>query len=426
MSNGFYVDFSTMSDDVTGSCTLLSLYLPDGNVQRIIIDCGLFLERETKWKNTKFHFDPKEIDACVITHAHIDHIGRLPLLMKEGYRGKIHCTKESEVIIPIALDDNFKIMCRDAKNGNGNGNRLYEEIHVERVKRKLQSYGYEKKVKLTPNIDLFFIRNGHLFGAAVVYLKCSYYGYDDINIVFSGDYKKNNSFFKTAKRLPFGLSKRRVNLVTETTYGASFSDEIEYNFFDEVSKAVEKRKRILIPAFSLGRTQEVLLFLKHMQDLDYIPDDYPIYYDGKLGRKYLELAKKKLLGITKNKDFIPKNFTIIGDDKNMKLKDERQNLMTSNGPAIIVASAGNGSYGPSNAYLRAMIEANVTIIFTGYCTEGTVGRILIEAVEGEKIDVFGETFIKRANIIFTRQFSAHAYADELLEFIAQFGNLVSV
>ena len=159
------------------------------------------------------------MDACIITHAHIDHIGRLPLLIKKGYKGKIFCTNVTANILPISLEDNFRIMCRDSLNDkkNGNGARLYEEFHVEAVSKRLKRCDFEASIKVTPNIDVVFLPNGHLFGAAMVYVKCSLDGYDDIHLLFSGDYKRENKFFKISKRLPFKLHLKRINVISEST-----------------------------------------------------------------------------------------------------------------------------------------------------------------------------------------------------------------
>ena len=430
MSNGgFFVELSTQSDDVTGSCTLVTLRLPDGDKQQVIVDCGSFIEKEYKEKNESFHFVPEELDACVITHAHIDHIGRLPLLVKKGYKGKIFSTKVTAEIIPISLEDNFRIMCREAKNGKNNGGngRLYEEIHVDQVSRKLKRCDFEMLKQITPNIEVAFLPNGHLFGAAMVYMKCSYKGYNDINILFSGDYKKDNRFFKTSKRLPFKLFQKRINLVIETTYGDSMQDEIDYVFFAEIIKAINKKQKILLPAFSLGRTQDVLLTLKRLQSEGHIPYYYNIYCDGALAKRYIKLAREGKLGIKKNKNFLPNQFYLIGESRFEKAQEERRRVYESVMPAIIVASSGNGSFGPCNTYLRNMVEQrSSTIIFTGYCTEGTLGRRLIEAENDSELEVCGETVVKKATVLSTGEFSAHAHADELLKLVDQFDNLGSV
>ena len=431
MSNGggFLVELETQSDDVTGSCTLMKLRFPDGSYQQIIVDCGSFIEKEYQKKNEVFHFNPKKLDACVITHAHTDHIGRLPLLVKKGYKGKIYATNVTANIIPISLEDSFRIMCEEYKNGkkNGNGCKLYEEFHISIVNRRLQRVAFNTKVQLTPNIEVAFLENGHLFGASMVYIRCFCYGYDDINILFTGDYKKTNMFFRLSKRLPFRLNKKRVNIVSETTYGGFMRDFEDYVFFDVVSKAIEKKHKILLPAFSLGRTQEVLLKLREMQEDGYIPEDYAIYCDGALIKKYHRLAIKGDLGIEKHKYFWPRNMRYVGDDRVLKIQDERKEIIESDMPAIIVASSGNASYGPSNTYLKGLVsQERATILFTGYCTKGSLGRIVIDANQGEKIEIFDDIIVKKAEILSTPEFSAHADAEELLELVDQFENIGSV
>ncbi len=430
MSNGsFRVELETQSDDVTGSCTLVKLRLPDGSIQQILVDCGSFIEKENRSKNKVFPFKAGEIDACVITHAHVDHIGRLPLLVKEGYRGKIYVSNVTANIIPISLEDNFYIMCRDYQKNkkNGNDEKLYEEIHVRQVNNRLQRVKFNTRIQLTPNIEAVFLENGHIFGASMIYIRCFYNSHKDINILFSGDYKKNNRFFKIDKNLPYKLNRKRMNIVCESTYGASMKDSVENVFFNVVSDAINKGHKILLPAFSLGRTQEVLLELRIMQEQGHIPKDYSIYCDSLLGSKYNKLAREGKLGIKKNKLFYPRNIKVVGKNCELKLQEERASIIKSDSPAIIVSSSGNGSYGPSNTYLRGLIgQEKGTVLFTGYCTEGTLGRSLIDAKEGEEIKFCSETIVKKATVLNTSEFSAHAHAEELLEFINQFEDVASV
>ena len=425
MSNtGFFVELSTSSDDVTGSCTLITLRLPNGENQKIIVDCGSFLEPNTKDLNCNFHFDPKEILACVVTHAHIDHIGRLPLLIKMNYRNKIYATKVTGNIIPDSLDDNYRIMCRESKKG---GVQTYSYDEVELVVKRLRKKNFNERIKITDNMEIIFLKNGHLFGAAMIYIRCSFDGHEDINLLFTGDYKEKNKFFKMPKSMPYRLQHKRINIISESTYGAADINTADDIFFSEITKAVKKRKKVLVPAFSLGRTQEVLLKIKEMQDQGHIPSNYKIYCDGKLGKKYLKLAREGKLGIEKNKYFLPRNFTLIGEKKDMSARDERKEVVSSDDLAIIVSSSGNGSYGPANFYLKQMLEnSNSTVIFTGYCTEGTVGRKILDASKDDDVIAFGENFTKKANIAFTRQFSAHADSDELLGLFGKFENLGSV
>ena len=420
-NNGFFVELSSQSDAVTGSGILVNLKLPDGRSKKVLIDCGMFLEQSMKARNKGFKFDPKELDAVIVTHGHIDHMGRLPLLVKLGYQKRIYATNVTANILPTSLEDNYKIMTRD------NSTPIYSMNHVEEVARKLVPKDFDEFFSVNENIDVAFIKNGHLFGAAMVYLKCSYHECEDIHILFTGDYKKDNVFFRTPKRLGFALTNKRISIVTETTYGDTFKGDIKPIFHKEIMRAISDRHSILLPSFSLGRSQEVLLRLRRMQAQGLIPQEYKIYYDGALAIKYLNLAEKDKLGIEKNSYFTPRGLHVIGADRNENKKQTRKDLLKSKRPFIMVSSSGNGSFGPSNYYLREMLSReNATIIFTGYCTEGTVGRRLIDCPDCGDVKAFGENFVKRARLISTAEFSAHAQADELLDFIDQFRDIGAI
>lgn len=413
--NRFYADIMAMHEQVTGSCMLVVVKLPNGETRRFVVDCGIFQEREYEENNEKLLFNPENVDFCLVTHNHVDHIGRLPLMVKKGFERKIYATKTTCKLLPLSLTDSHKVLKDLAKRKNTNC--LYEESHVEKTLKLLEPVEYNETIEVSEGIKATFIMNGHLIGAALILVQISYPGYDDINILFTGDYNSKNIFFDVFT-IPEWMRGLPLTVVQESTYGDMDSSQIEKCFKSHLLECISKGGTAVVPVFSLGRSQEMLYEIKCMQDEGSIDEQIPIYFDGKLAIRYTDRYLKDGLEIKEEmKEFFPKNLTFVDCEI-------RQKILDSQDSKIILTTSGMGSYGPAQIYIPEFIKRkNALIHFTGYCAEGTLGYRLKNAQENESVEVAGMMLKKRARVEYTTEYSAHAKADEMINFLNQFENL---
>lgn len=283
----FYVDIMALQPEVTGSCNLVIVNYPNGEKTRFIVDCGLFQESEYSKYNECFPFNAENIEFCAITHNHVDHTGRLPLLVKKGFTGEIYTSKATAILLPLALADSYKVLKDVAKRNNAK--QLYSESDVAETLRHVSATDFTKSVDINPNIRLTMFKNGHLIGAALILIQVRYKGYPNINLLFTGDYNNKNIFFNIPK-LRKALKSLPLTIIQESTYGTTNSDEVTECFEENVLKCIRSGGTVVNMAFSLGRFQEILYKLKTMQDEGKLSTDIPIFADGTLGSR-LKMAQ---------------------------------------------------------------------------------------------------------------------------------------
>ncbi len=419
-TNQLYVDIMALHPEVTGSCILLIVKLPNGCTKRLLVDCGLFQECDYSQLNRYLPFDCSSIDYVLVTHNHVDHTGRLPLLVKNGYRGPIFMTDTTAKLLPLALEDSYKVLRNKAKMAHEP--QLYLDSDVEETLHLVKGCSYEKTIRFDENIKATFFMNGHLPGSAVILLQIKHRGgdnrYEDINLLFTGDYNSKNLFFDVAP-IPKWVKQLPLTIIQEATYGDMDSTSVESVFERNVLNAISEEKEVVVPVFSLGRSQEILYILKTWQAQGKLSKEVPIYLDGKLARRYTDIYLRDGLDNKEEcRNFLPENFTEVFNS------DIRQSIMNDNVCKIILTTSGMGSYGPAQTYLPAYLKkSNALIHFTGYCAEGTLGRRLYDCLKNEKVDIAGLQVKKLADVAFTSEFSAHAKADELLNFLRPYENI---
>lgn len=411
----FYADIMATHPEVTGSCNLVIVKFPNGETLRFVVDCGLFREKEYDEYNNTLPFTPEHVDFCLVTHNHIDHVGRLPLMVKEGYYKGIYATKTTCKFLPLALYDSHSALHDTAKRKNQKC--LYNETDIDNTLKLLKPCEYNEMMEIHPNVKVMFLQNGHLLGAAMIFVQISYPGQADINILFTGDYKKDNIFFDVDS-IPEFIRKLPLTIVQESTYGDIDTRDIKPCFKENIIKSIRREETIIVPVFSLGRSQEILYELKCMQEDGVLGKHIPIYLDGKLAIKYTDLYLKDGLEIKPEmRKFLPDNLTFSNSD----LRDK---LLEDHDAKIILTTSGMGSYGPAQVYIPAYItRKNALIHFTGYTAEGTLGGKLKAAGEYETVEVSGMMLKKLASVEYTSEYSAHAKADEMIDFLNQFDKL---
>ncbi len=419
-NDSFYVEMSLGHDEVTGSSFRLDTNLGKGKKVVGVVDCGMFLEKKYEERNREMVLDYNGVDYAVITHAHNDHSGNLPIFIKQNISKliRIYATYDTKEILRVAIEDNFKIMEKNAQKQNIEP--LYKVEDILKVVDKLTPKNYNETFNAADNVKVTFYRNGHIPGAAVVYIKiksrCK--NKDDINLIFTGDYAPSSKFFNVPE-LPEYLLEKPVTIISESTYGNTKRNELESVFADNILKWLENEHgTVFIPVLSLDRGQTILHLIKQLQKEAKLDTNIPIYVDGKLFKAYNELYQDGILDIYKHmQDIYPENVTQVD-------KRGRQPIIECSGKKIIISSSGMGNFGPSNMYIKNLVtNPNVLIHFTCYTPEGTLGRKLKETEKGQAVEISGKPYVRRAEVFSTSEFTKHAMADEMFEFLNKFKDI---
>ena len=261
----FTADFSAMHEGVSGSGILTCVHHPDGEI-KFLVDWGMFQgENDSEARNyAPLRFKPKNVDFMILTHNHADHCGRIPQLYKNGFYGKTYTTCDTGVMLPLSLNDNEKIIRINAQKESKKA--LYNARDVDNALTNIEVYGYEEPFNPIPNVKVTFFKNGHLVGAALVLVQISCSGHEDINILYTGDYKKDNLFFNVPA-LPDWVLELPLYIVCESTYGTTFSyQDNPPTFIKNIAEMFDNGiNTILIPALALGRYQQIGHSLKMAQ-----------------------------------------------------------------------------------------------------------------------------------------------------------------
>jgi metallo-beta-lactamase family protein len=406
---------------VTGSMHHLTV-----NNKQYLLDCGLYQGRrkEAFEINRNFDlFDPSKIECLILSHAHIDHCGNIPNLVKKGFAGNIYCTPATKDLITYMLKDSAHIQEKDVefvnkrrkKQGKNPFEPLYTNEDVEKALELVRPVKYRTEFKINDDIAIKFFDAGHILGSAVTHLTLR----ENSNIIklgFSGDLGRPNlPILKDPELIP------EIDYwISESTYGGRLHDKIEgmeQNLADVIKKAISRKAKIIVPAFSVGRTQE-LVYSFHKIFEKGLAKPIPIYVDSPLAvnvtgifREHEECFDKETI------DFMNKYDDPFGFNKLTYVNsvEESKKLNELNGPLMIISASGMAEAGRILHHLRNNIEnPNNIILMVGYCAENTLGRKIIDK---EKIvKIFGEEFHLNAEVVVLHSMSAHADADELINY----------
>lgn len=422
------VKFCGAAREVTGSCHLITLK----NGFKILLDCGLYQGRSKNMENfnSNWLFDPKTINCVILSHAHIDHSGRLPRLVKDGFRGHIICTHATRSLCSIMLLDSAKIQERDAEYWNRRQLKkkkkrkrekfrtpLYTTDDVAETMKLFMGVSYEKWYRLNDDIEVFFRDAGHILGSASVTLKIKEED-REVMVGFSGDIGRPD---RPILRDPLPMPEVDY-LICESTYGAkdhmSKPDESE-RFLEIIKKTcVEKRGKLIIPAFSVGRTQEIVYLLDRMETDGLLPR-IPVYVDSPLAVNATMVFGSHPECFDENLneylliDDNPFGFNRLSYVRSVELSKRLNNTKDA---CIIISSSGMMNAGRVRHHLFNSIDQQKnTLLIVGYCSPDTPGGMLRNGIP--EIKLFGEIKQVNAEIEIMDSFSAHADRTEMLDFI---------
>lgn len=447
-------------DNLTGSCILLTVE-QGKSISNIIVDIGLiqcsFKESLIKNQRILSQLNIKSIDSIILTHSHTDHVGRLPLLVKNGFCGRVICTKSSAKILPIMLDDTAKIQAieahyirdRDLKDQNNlisnrsksrdalclgkydqrrNKKNIVEEISCEPLYDsrdvaltmtmvKNDGFDYYEWIKISKNILLKFYPSGHVLGGAIVVLKIKDVK-RDIYLGFSGDLGRPDGIILPPPQI---VNEELDYWFIESTYGGKVHPTRNQEIFqiqEIIREAANKNQKILIPSFALERAQEIIYLLSFYMSIGEIPS-IPIYLDSPLASRITDIFEDNWnLGMFLDQNRLKFNPFSIYENKYLKLisKDEDSNsLSLKSGPYIVIAGSGMCDAGRIRSHLYNNLSRNDAIIcLVGYMAVNSLGRKLQEGLPIVRMNK--KDIMVKARIIKFESFSAHADSNYLTEY----------
>lgn len=397
--------------------------------RQILLDCGLYqgMGKETDPMNRHLGLNPAQIEAVILSHAHIDHCGNLPTLVREGFKGKIYCTPATRDVCEILLLDSAHIHESDIKyinkkrlqKGHDLLKPLYTVKHVELCMRHFKTIPYESEFHLNDEISFHFTDVGHIIGAASVHITARESG-KTTKLSFTGDVGRYTDLI-LKRPSPFTQAD---HIICESTYGNKLHDGQEDASARLLSivkdTCLVKKGKVIIPSFSLGRTQELLYVIDQLKNQKLLPVNLRVYVDSPLSSKATEVVKKHPECFNeKLKEYIhsdPEPFNFPGLTFIEEVEDSKA-LNESDEPCIIISASGMADAGRVKHHIKKnVVDAKNTILIVGYCSP----RSLAADLEAGKpqVHIFGEIFDVKARVESLHSFSAHADYLELIRFLS--------
>jgi len=405
-----------------GTVTGSRHFLESGQT-RLLLDCGLFQGlKELRLRNWAPSPVPAtSIAGVLLSHAHIDHSGALPRLGREGFRGPIYCTGATAELLGIMLPDAAHLQEEEAEFANRHRTSkhepalpLFTTADADRVLTQVRPVGFNESFSPAAGVSARFINSGHILGAAFIEVSI-----DGRTLVFTGDIGR---YGVPIMRDPDPVAEADV-LLLESTYGNRLHPPDDHHdmLAAAVERAVAQKAWLLVPAFAIGRTQEILYDLRGLEDVARIPS-LPVYLDSPMGDKataiyarHTEEHDPDARGIEAagGRPFAPKNLRIC------KSVEDSKRLNDTDGPGILIAGSGMATGGRIlHHFVRRLSDARTTVLFVGYQAAGTRGRLLREGARQMKM--LGQSVPVRATIMASDAYSAHADQGEILRWLGGF------
>lgn len=418
------IAFHGAARTVTGSKHVITLK----NGQKILLDCGLFqgLGKETEELNKKFGFKPEEIDVMVLSHAHIDHCGLIPKLVKEGFKNKIWCTPATKDLAALLMEDSGSIQESEVKyinkkraaEGRSYIEPLYTEADAKAAVPFLEPAAYGQWVTILKGVEVMFTDAGHIIGSACVHLKIVEDG-KVTRLTFSGDVGRyRDAILRSPDKFP-----QADYIILESTYGNKLHDEMATSpdtLLEWITKTcLQKKGKLIIPAFSVGRTQELLYALnqleleKRLPDLDYIVDSPLSSEATAIVKSHSENFNATLQKVLKmdNDPFQFKGLKFIKTVEESKLLNFRKQ------PCVIISASGMADAGRVKHHISNNIESSRnTILLVGYCEPNSLGGRL--KMRPKEVGIFGIPHEVHAEIAEMKSMSAHGDYNDLCQFLS--------
>ncbi len=419
------INFLGAAQTVTGSRHLLEI-----NGSRLLLECGLFQGRrkDTYERNQNLPFDPLTIDAVILSHAHIDHSGNLPNLVKNGYQGPIYATRATADLADVMLRDAGHIQEYDvqfvnkrrAKRGEPPIEPIYTIADAEEVSQYMQRVEYDQPFEPIPGVVAHLVDAGHILGSAAVVLEIEEKG-RKVRFWFSGDIGRHHMPLLREPVFPSGAEDY---LLMECTYGDKPHDDIRlaYDEFREVvGRTIAREGKVIVPSFAVGRTQELVYFLNEMVSHGDIPH-VPVFVDSPLAVHATEVFEEHPECLDKEThEFVSSHhhpaleFTGLTYTHSV---DESKAINQLKGPAIIISASGMAETGRILHHLRNNIEdKRNTILIVSWQAPYTLGRRLAE--REKQVKIFGEVFTRRAEVATIGGLSSHAGQTMLIDYAMQ-------
>ena len=422
------LSFFGAAKNVTGS-----RYLLKANNKNILIDCGMYQERDYRARNWEpFPIEPSNIDTVLLTHAHVDHCGFLPKLVKDGFNGDIYCTSATAEIAQIVLMDSAKLQFEDAKYKKKRHKRegrvgpyplipLYTVDDARDTIRLFRGVRYNKETKIANNVDVTFYDAGHILGSAMIKIIVKD-GDEKRSILFSGDIGRPDKVILNDPT----VFEEADYVIMESTYGNRYHQEIrdiDDNLEEIVNETHQAGGNIVIPSFAIERSQELLYELNLLFLEKRIPK-LTVFVDSPMANKVTQVFRNHPeLFDEEMKDLLEDNNSpfAFANLRYVNTVQESKAVNNNRGTSIIIAGSGMCTGGRVKHHIANNITnpAN-TLLFVGYQAIGTLGRIILDGVE--EIRLFGKKFPMKMKVKRIEGFSAHAGKNELFDWVTNIKN----